>query len=196
MFVETNSQFLCRSRSRWPSNLSSFTSYASSTSAKSLPDNPFADPHPLNLYATILYKKEHPARMRVPSDLRESRELSSFPKSFKCNTYAPPRKCCKQKTYGPVETQLSSVDATLTQNRGGRAHTVVPLYRYVASTYLLCLPLLQKHRGCVGILPILERGCRVAIRGATRPWDRRASLFARGRNTPRRRRPQKRSVQR
>src|SRR5260370_10505912 len=32
---------------------------------------------------------------------------------------------------------------------------VVPPYRYVAPTYLLCLSLLRKHRGCGGILPIL-----------------------------------------
>src|SRR5712664_1285375 len=24
-------------------------------------------------------------------------------KSFSCNTYEPPRKCCKQKTYGPAK---------------------------------------------------------------------------------------------
>src|SRR5258708_10741787 len=25
------------------------------------------------------------------------------PKCFRCNTYVPPRKCCKQKTYGPAK---------------------------------------------------------------------------------------------
>ncbi|SRR5260370_26403418 len=39
-------------------------------------------------------------------------------KSFRCNTYAPPRKCCEQKTYAPTKSQLSIVDATLTKNRG------------------------------------------------------------------------------
>ncbi len=34
----------------------SFTSYASLTSSKSLPVNPFADPHPLNPVTSILYK--------------------------------------------------------------------------------------------------------------------------------------------
>ncbi len=33
---------------------------------------------------------------------------------------------------------------------------VVPPDWYVAPTYLLCLPLLRKHPGCGGILPILE----------------------------------------
>jgi hypothetical protein len=41
-----------------------------------------------------------------------------FLKSFSCNTYAAPRKCCKQKTYGSAKSQLSPVDATLTKNRG------------------------------------------------------------------------------
>src|SRR5713226_4709656 len=35
-------------------------------------------------------------------------------KSFSCNTCSPPRKCCKQKTYGTVKP----LDATLTENRG------------------------------------------------------------------------------
>jgi|SRR6266581_3406130 len=35
---------------------------------------------------------------------------------------------------------------------------VIPLYRYIASTYLLCLPLLRKLPGCIPILPILELG--------------------------------------
>ena len=42
-----------------------------------------------------------------------------FSKSFKCNTYRPPRKCCKQKTYGSAKFKRSPVDATLIKNRGG-----------------------------------------------------------------------------
>ncbi len=64
---------------------------------KSLPLNPFADPHPLNLYATIFYKNmagegDAPAPVGVTAQ-------SCF-KSFSCNTYGPLRKCGKQKTYG------------------------------------------------------------------------------------------------
>src|SRR6266481_2710284 len=54
----------------------------------------------------------HPSRFRVLSEHRESTDpsqiLTSSPtlrphKSFSCNTYAAPRKCCKQKTYGPAK---------------------------------------------------------------------------------------------
>ncbi len=40
-------------------------------------------------------------------------------KSFSCNTYRSPSKCCKQKTYGSARSQLSPVAATLTKNTGG-----------------------------------------------------------------------------
>jgi hypothetical protein len=40
--------------------------------------------------------------------------------------------------------------------RGRWSLLVEPRYRYVASTYLLYLPLLRKHPECGGILPILE----------------------------------------
>ncbi len=54
---------------------------------------------------------------------------------------------------------VSPLDATPTKTEGGDAMgvpLVVPQYRYVASTYLLCFSVLRKHRGCGGILPILE----------------------------------------
>jgi len=36
------------------------------------------------------------------------------------------------------------------------SYLVVPPYWYVATTYLLCFSLLRKHRGCGGILSVLE----------------------------------------
>ncbi len=120
---------------------------------KSLPLNPFADPHPLNLYATIFYKNmagegDAPAPVgSLPTlalsplaatlmDLSASvanKKLTGQAKLFRCNTYKKPG--------------------------GGDAMgvpLVVPQYRYVASTYLLCFLVLRKNRGCGGILPILE----------------------------------------
>ena len=60
----------------------------------------FADPHPLTLIESYRFKKDYPARMRVPSDNRESWDLGLARKPFTCNTYGAPRKCCKQRTYG------------------------------------------------------------------------------------------------
>ena len=68
----------------------------------SFPLNSFADPHPLNLVASILY--ENMGRGGAPSSfqLPTSKTLTSQNcfKSFSSNTYGSPRKCCKQKTYG------------------------------------------------------------------------------------------------
>ena len=71
--------------------------------------------------------------MDLPASVANKR-LTTWLKPFRCNTYK--------------------------KHRGRRCHgvpLVVPLYRYVASIYLLYLPLFRKHRGCGGILPILEQ---------------------------------------
>src|SRR5882762_3359709 len=70
-----------------------------------------------------------------------------FPKSFSCNTYGSPRKCCKQKTYSMVK--LLRCNAYKKQAGRGMllSFLVAPPYRYVAPTYLLCLPLLRKLPG-------------------------------------------------
>ena len=72
---------------------------------------------------------------------------SLFPKSFSCNTYGSPRKCCKQKTYSMVK--LLRCNAYKKQAGWGMllSFLVAPPYRYVAPTYLLCLPLLRKPPG-------------------------------------------------
>src|SRR5580704_12931817 len=64
-------------------------------------------------------------------------------------------------TFPRISTQ--PIRHNLLQKRsGGGCHSfllipvVVPPYRHVASTYPLCLPLLEKTRGCGGILLILE----------------------------------------
>jgi len=65
---------------------------------KSLPHNLFADPHLLNLYATIFYKNSRGRRAYLgfqPSSV----PVCLDPKSRECNTSEPRRKCCKQKTY-------------------------------------------------------------------------------------------------
>ncbi len=65
-------------------------------SSKSLPFNSFADPHPLTTIESYLYKNM--GRRGVRGCPRIT--VHSCFKSFSCNTYGPPRKCCKQKTYG------------------------------------------------------------------------------------------------
>src|SRR5712664_1039520 len=78
----------------------------------------FAAPHPLTLLESYLFKNTGGRGYSRRSDLRLFRRANaphspkSFPylgtsllpcflllKSFNCNTYGSPRKCCKQKTY-------------------------------------------------------------------------------------------------
>ena len=68
----------------------------------SFPLNSFADPHPLNPVASILYENMGGGGAVSPFQLLISKPLTSQNcfKSFSCNTYRSPRKCCKQKTYG------------------------------------------------------------------------------------------------
>ena len=56
---------------------------------KSFPLYSFADPHPLNPFASILYKN-------IGGRVVHSCLSSKF---FSCHTCTTPRKCCKQKTY-------------------------------------------------------------------------------------------------
>ena len=81
-----------------------------------------------------------------------------FPKSFSCNTYGSPRKCCKQKTYSMVK--LLRCNAYKKQAGWGvlLSFLVAPPYRYVAPTYLLCLPLLRKLPGVYPEFPFWKGG--------------------------------------
>jgi len=68
----------------------------------SFPLNLFADPHPLTPVPSIFY--ENSGGAGGTSTFR-SQAVTFSPtlrphKSFNCNTYRPPRKCCKRKTYG------------------------------------------------------------------------------------------------
>ncbi len=62
--------------------------------SKSLPHNLSADPHPLTPVVSIFYKNSGGERV-----VRTFR-TPTLHKSFSCNIYGSPRKCCKQKTYG------------------------------------------------------------------------------------------------
>ncbi len=76
-------------------------------------------------------------------------------KSFSCNTYGPPRKCCKQKTYAPPKPFRCN---TYKKHGGGGA--MVPPGR--TSIPVRCRELsplfatLTKTAGCVSKIPILE----------------------------------------
>src|SRR5712692_7488707 len=67
----------------------------------SFPLNSFADPHPLNLVASILYENMGRGGAPSPFQLPTSKPQTSQNcfKSFSCNTYGSPRKCCKQKIH-------------------------------------------------------------------------------------------------
>src|SRR5260370_6779380 len=100
-------------------------------------------------------------------------------KSFNCNTYAALRKCSKQKTYGmaksfsfntykkhgvPTSSQklFSFFFPVLSSTPLGASEPLWLPLRLPSSVpsskfrilQLLCLQLIQKHRGCGGILPI------------------------------------------
>src|SRR5258708_25825687 len=82
-------------------HLSSFVSHFAPSST-SFPAISFADPHPLTLLESYRFKNVTGRGRLQPSDTKAvtfSPPLR-FHKSFRCNTYRHPRKCCKQKTYG------------------------------------------------------------------------------------------------
>src|SRR6266702_1899774 len=60
--------------------------------SKSLPHNLFADPHPLTPVESYRFKNSGRRGW-------SRRFTPTLHKSFSCNTYGSPRKCCKQKTY-------------------------------------------------------------------------------------------------
>jgi hypothetical protein len=89
-------------RSLDPFSLPSHTSRPTSPNSHGIIS--FADPHPLTPVVSILYKNmgggrvfsSHPSLCRDPVGVIGRSRFNSF----RCNTYKPPRKCCKQKTYG------------------------------------------------------------------------------------------------
>ena len=74
------------------------------------------------------------------------------PKSFSCNTYGSPRKCCKQKTYGlakPFRCNIYKIQGERpTCQQYSYPHLVISLLPYLDSlpSLLLCLAPLQSLR--------------------------------------------------
>src|SRR5713101_2687655 len=60
----------------------------------------FTDPHPLNSVVSYRYKNIGGRGRRSDVQAFRRADVPYLPKSFTCNTYGFPRKCCKQKTYG------------------------------------------------------------------------------------------------
>lgn len=75
----------------------------------------FADHYPLNPVISYRYKKEHSARMRVPSDHREPRALSASPKSF---FFKPLRTLLRRKKSQPLYFQPLPHSLPKTTRRG------------------------------------------------------------------------------
>jgi hypothetical protein len=128
-FFRIRSYEKCRVTSFKPNIfLSPRASRSSDVSRKSLRHNLLSDPHPLNLYPTIFYKNMPGRGYSRYSDVETFQRADNLDphKSFSCNTYRSPSKCCKQKTYGSARSQLSPVAATLTKNTGeewgGKSH--------------------------------------------------------------------------
>src|SRR5260370_15893034 len=100
----------------------------------------FTDPHPLTLLESYRFKNEHPARMRVPSDHRESRNLSSSPKSLPHNLFADPH---------PL-TPVLSVFYKNSGGRGGRDCISGTRQRRSPFVFKRFHTLCPKHPGWVG----------------------------------------------
>src|SRR5882762_1012204 len=92
------------------------------SSAKSHRIISFTDPHPLTLLKSYRFKNRggrvQELLVSSPCFLTSLPPYFLIPKSFICNTYGPPHKYCKQKTYASGQSLLNPVDATLTENRG------------------------------------------------------------------------------
>src|SRR5713101_9647969 len=63
----------------------------------------FADPHSLTPIESYPYKNIGGRGRRSDVLTFRRADVPYPPKSFSCNTYGSPRKCCKQKTYGPAK---------------------------------------------------------------------------------------------
>ncbi len=83
---------------------------------KSLPLNPFTDPHPLTPVGSILYKNKA-GRGTCPNPVGATPTLTLSPLAATLTDQT--RKCCKQKTYARLTPQLNHLDATLTKNQAG-----------------------------------------------------------------------------
>src|SRR5712691_288660 len=79
------------------------------TAPKSLRLISFADPHPLILLESSRFKNSGEGVGWI----------SHISKSFICNTYGPPRKCRKHRTYRGIRLLLSPLDTTLTKRGRG-----------------------------------------------------------------------------
>src|SRR5882762_349825 len=92
------------------------------SSAKSHGIISFTDPHPLTLLKSYRFKNRggrvQELLVSSPYFLTSLPPYFRIPKSFICNTYGPPHKYCKQKTYDSGQSLLNPVDATLTENTG------------------------------------------------------------------------------
>jgi hypothetical protein len=84
-------------------------------SSNSLRYTLLAPPHPLTPFLSHSYKN-HRGEVHLASPLCPHN-------SFKCNTYGPPHKCCKQTTYGSANSFRCN-----TYDKDGGARSVLPLH--------------------------------------------------------------------
>src|SRR6266850_1210500 len=100
--------------------------------------------------------------LQTPSKSLGSHEVTFSPtvcsrKSFSCNTYGSPRKCCKQKTYG--KTNSFRCNTYKKQGEGGRSRfgplslLSLPLYFHTCLLHLFSSPGVTPHDPATHIQP-------------------------------------------
>ncbi len=144
-----------------------FSGSGAEGSPNSFRHNLLSDPHPLTPIVSIFYENiGGRGASTIPSPSTFEFQPPCLPKSFSCNTYGPPRQCCKQKTYSlakpfrcntykkhgvhPSSQVLSSPPAPLPHIPSSVRSSKFRILQ------TLCLPLLRKLPGCIPTIPILE----------------------------------------
>jgi len=111
-----------------------------------------------------------------------------FPKSFSCNTYRSPHKCCKQKTYGIARFVRCNTYKKPGYVPQAKTFSILatppflfplpPIFRTLFQVPYPVSPLfvsLTKAAGCVPKIPILERAVRTTSKRSTFKRSSRSS---------------------
>src|SRR6267378_5668068 len=110
---------------------------------------PLCSPFPLRHYLLTSLPHDH-----LPA-LAPSGSTHHCFKSFSCNTYRSPRKCCKQKTYVPAKFFRCNLQKT--GGGGSRQRSSVLPFNFQLSTVNLLRPVLPRITGGHGSRPTIPR---------------------------------------
>jgi len=95
------------------------------------------------------------SRSSCPPALAPSGSTHHCFKSFSCNTYRSPRRCCKQKTYVPAKFFRCNLQKT--GGGGSRKRSSVLPFNFQLSTVNLLRPVLPRITGGHGSRPTIPR---------------------------------------